>query len=1528
MEIKSYELVRDQDHLTLVVYLDPQLEEFGFEFGRTPKQKDNLQGQIQNLIMEKFPAISIKTAKVMVGGFLVTTIYLGTPASISHAQTTTPQVSQSEQYDVYVVQSGDTLYQVAKRFNVSVTSIKTVNGLTSDLLFVGQVLKLPYYTYTVVSGDTLYLISKKFNITADQIRSYNLLSSNTIFIGQKLKIPRDTVPTTTDTSAPPVVNNVSTGTYMVVAGDTLYSIARKLNTSVDALKTVNNLSTNSLSIGQVLKIPEQPITTAPAPTVPPTVTEPTPAPVPETTTPSPTAPTTTYSVVSGDTLTLIAKKYNTTVTLIKQLNQLTTDAIYVGQRLTVPAITTVNQTDTIAPVVPSLNSPATMTTKNQANFSISGSTEANALVSIHITDGANNPLTLETKADATGNFKAIIDASKLTDGNIIVTTSATDAAGNRSADSRLIIKKDTSSPAPVMDNKKPVSIDNVKNYTLFGLAEPGAQVEITIADGVNPNIVTTTTANETGEYQTNADLRALNDGTLTITSRAIDQYGNSSAIVQTTVTKATSLGAPVIENTKQINSQTANNYTIFGRAHPNSTVELIISDGNNQKVQATATADSNGQFQVNLDLSSLQDSALTFTTKQTSLTGISSQTGTTTIVKDTIAPSAPILNNNNFINQTNQNTFLLTGRGEPNTQIKIKVTNANGSIKEVSERVSASGSYSIPLDLSGFNDGDIRFELTQIDLAGNESSLSIKTLLKDTVGPSILEVGKLPVVYSGNVSHYTLGGTAEPQVTLDITLSDGLSKITKTVTTDANGDFSQPFDLSNLKDGDIKATFYATDTAGNRNELQPITISKDTAAPINTVITMAPFVNSLNQNKFAITGTSEENDSNVKIEISDGTTTITKTTTVSNQTFHSEVDLASLKDGPLTIKLIQTDLAGNTGVIHASTVQKDTIVQDPVVSKNGFSIENQQQVFTAMGTAEPSATVKVSIMDLNGIELLSTSATADSKGFYSLKIIVDEATLSKVANASVTQTDPAGNISKSTSVNLYSHQVTSGETLYAIAKRYNTTVDAIKALNHLSSDLIKPDQILRLPVSASEVVNLGYMYFGNTSEYINQVNATNNALNIVAPSYFDINKDGTLKLTYNIDPNFIAAMHQKGVRVVPFLSNHWDREVGRAMLANKELAAQQIADAIARYNLDGVNVDIENVTDADRENYTEFVRLLREKIPATKEVSVAVAANPNGWTAGWHGSYDYTALAKYADYLMIMSYDESYTGGEAGAVASLPWVEKSIQYAISKNVPTEKIVMGIAHYGRYWMEGASYGGLGISNWQVEDLITKYNGTVVFDEKTKSPKAIVTIKEGDPKTVINGTTLAPGTYTIWFENEESIQEKLALVSKYNIRGVGNWSIGQEMDVWDSYTAMLPNTVPITVPVSTEPAAPPVSQTYTNYTVVSGDSLWAIAARNNTTVSAIKELNQLSSDALYIGQILKLPTASGSTVTTTPTTTTTTTTTPSKTISYTVVAGDSLSAIAKRYNTIVTAIKTANNLTTDTIYIGQVLKIPGA
>ena len=179
-------------------------------------------------------------------------------------------------------------------------------------------------------------------------------------------------------------------------------------------------------------------------------------------------------------------------------------------------------------------------------------------------------------------------------------------------------------------------------------------------------------------------------------------------------------------------------------------------------------------------------------------------------------------------------------------------------------------------------------------------------------------------------------------------------------------------------------------------------------------------------------------------------------------------------------------------------------------------------------------------------------------------------------------------------------------------------------------------------------VHHGYLYTGTDRQQVEYVNQTGDSLDVVSPSYFDIAQDGSLTLN-TPSSYFVEQMHQSGRKVVPFLSNHWNRTAGINALKDVETLSTQIAQYVEQYNLDGVNVDIENVTHNQRSQYTQLVRLLREKIPEHKEVSVAVAANPNGWTEGWHGSYDYAALAQYADHLMIMTYDEHYEGGDARA---------------------------------------------------------------------------------------------------------------------------------------------------------------------------------------------------------------------------------------------------------------------------------------
>lgn len=322
---------------------------------------------------------------------------------------------------------------------------------------------------------------------------------------------------------------------------------------------------------------------------------------------------------------------------------------------------------------------------------------------------------------------------------------------------------------------------------------------------------------------------------------------------------------------------------------------------------------------------------------------------------------------------------------------------------------------------------------------------------------------------------------------------------------------------------------------------------------------------------------------------------------------------------------------------------------------------------------------------------------------------------------------------------------------------------------------------------AGERLSLGYMYGGSKS-HSEIVAATNNSVNVVSPTCFDLTPSGRLTMNTIFNGGFVQEMHSKGIKVTPFLSNHWGQKRAQAALKNKESLINELIDAVEEYEFDGINVDFENLTVADKDNLTDFMRALREALPAEKTLSIAVAANPEKLTKTWVAAYDYKNLAKYVDYLVIMTYDEHCYGGAAGPVASINFVEKSIQNVLEE-VSKDKIVMGIPLYGRFWKEGAESGGEAIVIGRVERLIQQERLVPTFDNVTKTPMLKLVVKESDDITdapYINGRYLEPGTYYIWYENEHSIKAKLELVNKYDILGTGLWALDNESpEFWNTF-----------------------------------------------------------------------------------------------------------------------------------------------
>jgi len=180
-------------------------------------------------------------------------------------------------------------------------------ALTSTILLGGNLLatEASAATYKVQSGDSLWLISQKYNVSVSDLMNWNGLNSSTIYVGQTLNISTSTSTTTS-----------TTGTYLVKSGDSLSVIAKKYGTTVTNLKQLNGLKSDTIYVGQNLKVPQSTTTTTTATTVP-----------------------ATYIVKSGDTLSGIAKQYGLTISNIKQLNGLTSDVIYIGQTLKLKSTT-------------------------------------------------------------------------------------------------------------------------------------------------------------------------------------------------------------------------------------------------------------------------------------------------------------------------------------------------------------------------------------------------------------------------------------------------------------------------------------------------------------------------------------------------------------------------------------------------------------------------------------------------------------------------------------------------------------------------------------------------------------------------------------------------------------------------------------------------------------------------------------------------------------------------------------------------------------------------------------------------------------------------------------------------------------------------------------------------------------------------------------------------------------------------------------------------------------------------------------
>ena len=217
-------------------------------------------------------------------------------------------------------------------------------------------------------------------------------------------------------------------------------------------------------------------------------------------------------------------------------------------------------------------------------------------------------------------------------------------------------------------------------------------------------------------------------------------------------------------------------------------------------------------------------------------------------------------------------------------------------------------------------------------------------------------------------------------------------------------------------------------------------------------------------------------------------------------------------------------------------------------------------------------------------------------------------------------------------------------------------------------------------------------------------------------------------------------------------------------------AIDEMIEVVKKYEIEGINVDIELIYQQDATAFSQFIRELGVKC-RQNDIVLSVCANVPDGSPTWSLCYQHKALSEAADYLAIMTYDQYGASSKvAGPNASLEWVETNIEKIVNRDkVESNKVLLGIPFYSRLWKSGNS--GVKASTLFMKDAKEYLN---------KDTKAIW-LEEAGQYFYEN----SQGTVQIWIEENESITKKLQLIEEYGLGGSAYWMLGYETaDIWDT------------------------------------------------------------------------------------------------------------------------------------------------
>ncbi len=368
------------------------------------------------------------------------------------------------------------------------------------------------------------------------------------------------------------------------------------------------------------------------------------------------------------------------------------------------------------------------------------------------------------------------------------------------------------------------------------------------------------------------------------------------------------------------------------------------------------------------------------------------------------------------------------------------------------------------------------------------------------------------------------------------------------------------------------------------------------------------------------------------------------------------------------------------------------------------------------------------------------------------------------------------------------HTVSSGDTVYSVAKRYGISVTELFQRNYVlgGQNRLYRDQTLVISYADEPEKSIGVNGYAYPFINMQLLDSALPYMTYLTPFTYGIGAEG--QLIELDDSELLAAAGYYRAATLMHLSSlteegRFSNDRSSMILRDAQLRARLIdavIETLQRKNFFGLDIDFEYVFPEERELYADFVRTLRDTLnPLGYPVLVALAPKTNAMQRGLlYEAHDYAALGTAANAALLMTYEWGYTYGPPMAVAPLPQVRQVLEYALTE-MTAEKIFLGVPLYGYDWAlpyeQGASRAE-SISSEQAVALARRYGVEILFDETAQSPH-------------FNYTDRGGRQHEVWFEDARSIRAKLALVEEYGLQGVGLWNLMRPFpQVWSLLTGV--------------------------------------------------------------------------------------------------------------------------------------------